>query len=108
QQKHTSTALLASRSRVAPIKPITIPRLELMGALTAVRLMQTVSTALPEKIESVHFWTDSQVVLHWVASSPGKWRLFVANRVREICAHSAPQQWHFCPGREKPADLVSR
>jgi hypothetical protein len=98
-----------SRARVAPLKRVTLPRLELLGALLAARLLITVRRALrcPENT-SISCWTDSMVVLGWIKGDPSRWKQFVANRVGEIQNHTPPSAWHHIPGTENPADLLTR
>ena len=104
------SCLVISRARVAPIKPVTLPRLELLGALLCARLMQFVrkSLNLDDSVPG-YCWTDSTVALAWICTNePHKWKTFVANRVLEIHQLTDPKQWRHCPGKDNPADLVTR
>jgi hypothetical protein len=83
-----STNLLCSKSRVAPLKTLTIPRLELCGSLFLVRLMQKVLPILNLNIDQRYFLTDSSIVVSWIAAPPNTWNIFVANRVSEIQSFS--------------------
>ncbi|XP_063993410.1 uncharacterized protein LOC135171050 [Diachasmimorpha longicaudata] len=102
------TALLCSRSRVAPLKTITIPRLELSSAQTLVQLYQAVKEAITAPVSKVVFWTDSMVALHWIASSPHKLKTFVANRVAAIQQGSSGIDWRHIRFEDNPADALSR
>ncbi|XP_047527076.1 uncharacterized protein LOC125064193 [Vanessa atalanta] len=100
--------LLCSKSKVNPSKPITIPRLELLGALLAARLCKSVLESLRCNITRIVHWCDSSVVLGWLNTSPNKLKTFVANRVVEICETTTPANWRHVPTNDNPADLISR
>ncbi|GFS49085.1 integrase catalytic domain-containing protein [Trichonephila clavipes] len=84
-----SVDLVTSKSRVAPLKRLSLPRLELMGALLAARLAK-------------------EVTLHWIKGPSHRWKPFVANRVREIQSLTDPNSWFHCSGKDNPADLLTR
>ena len=82
----TFAYLLTSKTKVAPVKAISIPKLELCGASLATKLFKSVHSILRKtnlKITS-HAWTDSTIVLQWLAQLPRTWNTFVANRVSQI------------------------
>ena len=101
-----SSCLIASKCRVAPVKTMTIPRLELMGAILSVRLAQTILKVLT--VDRVLFWTDSENVWHWVRNQSREFKPFVANRIGEIQRSTNPDQWYHVPGAMNPADLATR
>lgn len=106
----TSVNLIASKSRVAPLKKLTLPRLELMGALLAVKLAKTVEKTVQQTglYPTVHFWTDSQITLCWIKGQPHRWKQFVSNRVKEIHSLSDPSSWSHVPGTLNVADHLTR
>lgn len=108
QEGHRTAVLLCSKSRVSPVKKITLPRLELCGAVLLTRLIQASTKALNTRFEEIRAWTDSMIVLAWIAKEPSRGQTFVSNRVSEIQSSLPYSQWGHVSGKENPADLVSR
>ena len=94
--------LIASKTKVTPLKNQSIPKLELLGATILVRLAKTVQNALPQKLKTV-FWVDSITVLCWIKNLK-PWKQYIMSRVQEI---TTPDSWRFCPGNQNPADIPS-
>ena len=100
--------LACSKNRLAPVKKITLPRLELLAALIGARLLQYFCRETGLDIRDATLWTDATVVLSWIRSNPNQWKIFICNRVTEIQTYTGPTQWKHCPGQENPADYLSR
>ena len=105
----SEVTLVMAKARLAPLKKVTLPRLELLGSLLAARLAVLVWQALrlPDDT-ATRCWTDSMIALGWIRGEPQRWKQFVANRVTEIQSLTAPSDWSHCPGEENPADLTTR
>ena len=102
-------SLVMSKGRVAPLKRLTLPRLELLGCLMAARLVQFVLRALRlPQITPYVCWTDSMIALGWIRGSPQRWKQFVANRVTEIQDLTSVECWSHCRSGDNPADLLTR
>ncbi|GFU72874.1 integrase catalytic domain-containing protein [Trichonephila clavipes] len=89
-----SVKLVTSKSRVAPLNSVTLPRLELLGALVAARLASKVKKIVNLKRSCLQYhWTDSKIVLFWIKGNKTRWKQFVANRVNEITILTDPHSW---------------
>ncbi|GFU06404.1 integrase catalytic domain-containing protein [Trichonephila clavipes] len=109
KQNEVLVNLITSKTRVAPLKAVTLPRLELLRALVAARLSSRVQEIIRKKKEcKVFHWTDSKIVLFWIKGSSKRWKQFVANRVQEISELTDPDSWFHCSGQDNPSDFLSR
>ncbi|XP_064622588.1 uncharacterized protein LOC135484829 [Lineus longissimus] len=103
-----SSRMVTSKSRVAPLQPVSIPRLELMGAVEGLHLVESASKALKLCSRDWTFWSDSLDTLHWIRGRGRAFKPFIANRVGEIQRATNPDQWRYVPTAENPADLLTR
>ena len=108
QSGQTHCSLLMGKARVVPLKPITVPRLELSAALLSVKVGLLLDHEIEyENLEHI-YWTDSKVVLGYLSNEARRFHVFVANRVQQIKDHTKISQWRYVDTKENPADLASR
>eukprot|EP00795_Rhopilema_esculentum_P005782 gene5782-11066_t len=102
--------LIASKTRVSPLKSESVPRLELMVALILARLMKTVSDALSAtlNINQTFCWSDSQIVIWWIFRENKTFKQYVQNRINEIHELAPKNYWRYCPSDQNPNDIASR
>lgn len=100
------TSLIIAKGRVDPLKRVTLPRLELLGALICARLVKFVKEPLGLNNDTLcTYWIDSMVALAWIKGDAMRWKTFVYNRVQEIQSLSSPSSWKHCSGIDNPADV---
>ena len=104
------TSLVMSKTRVAPIKRQTIPRLELCGALVLAQLLSHCKDVLNIPMPSIFAWTDSTIMLmlSWLQGNPRRFKVYVGNRVAQIMDLISPDCWNHVVSSENPADCASR
>ncbi|GFV72620.1 integrase catalytic domain-containing protein [Trichonephila clavipes] len=100
--------LIASKSRVAPTKQTTIPRLELWAAVLLAKLVHRVKQALKLNVTNTFLWSDSMIVLSWIRKESYQLKTFVANRIATIQEMTSSEQWRYVATEDNPADFVSR
>lgn len=100
--------LLYSKSRVAPIKPVTVPRLEMAAAVLSVRLSEVLQRSLPNFFCEVNFHTDSMIVLYYIRNTGNRYSTYIANRLAILHQHTKVEQWTYVKSSENPADWTSR
>ena len=104
---HQQASFLIRECKVAPIKQISVPKIELKAAVLGVRLLQLIQREMTLIFDQIFLWSDSQVVLNWIASNK-KQNDFVLNRLQEIQEISSPQQWHHISTYLNPVDHETR
>ena len=95
---------VAAKTRVAPLKELTIPRLELQAAMLASRLGKSILQESGFNFERVRYLFDSRVALAWIKGETRSFKPFVSCRVAEIQSHSSPKDWFHCPTELNVAD----
>ena len=103
-----SLSFIAGKSRLASIKSVSIPRLELTAAVLAIRLDEMIRKELDLPITSSFFWTDSTAVLYSIKNTTKRFPVFVANRLASIERGSNVNQWRHVPSKLNPADSASK
>ena len=99
-------ALVMSKTRVAPIKTMTLPRLELSAARAGARMAQLVLHEIDLPIQRTQYWSDSTLVLQYINNVKHRMKVLVANMTAEIVTLTNPKQWRHIPGEENPAHIL--
>ncbi|XP_042901721.1 uncharacterized protein [Parasteatoda tepidariorum] len=100
--------ILCSKPRVAPIKTMTIPVLELSASLLLSKLVKKVLEAMKLKFDHIKLWSDSTIALAWINTSPHLLKTFVSNRVSQIRQLTSNCNWGHVYSEMNPADIISR
>ena len=101
-------AFVLAKTRVAPRKQLSIPRLELQAVVLNARLAHVAVKEHDYEVDKVYHWSDSTTVLHWIHGTAKRHPRFIANRLGEILDSTQPNQWRYCPIKSNPADDGSR
>ena len=108
EDKSITTRLVGSKTQLSPLKAMSIPRLELMGAVIGLRLTKQISAALEIPFSPATFWVDSMNVVYWIHGQSRNYKPFVSHRVGEIHKQSDPNQWRYVPTKQNPVDFGTR
>ena len=105
---NTHTSLVISKTRVSPIKHLSIPRLELCEAKVLTKLLCHAKKTLNIPVAAVFAWTDSTIVISWLTGNPCRFKTYVGNQISFIIDLLPPDRWRHVPGTQNPADCASR
>lgn len=101
-------SLVQARSKVAPLRQYSIPRLELMAAVLGAKLSESIRANHSLSVKRVHFWTDSSTVYSWIVSDHRRYKVFVAYRIGEILSKTAPSEWRWVRTKLNIADDLTK
>ncbi|XP_046585211.1 uncharacterized protein LOC124292203 [Haliotis rubra] len=99
---------ILGKAKVVPSHAHTIPRLELCAAVLAADVADCVSRHLNLPLDSVHYYTDSKIVLGYIRNTSKRFTIYVSNRIQKIRRISMPDQWIYIPSDMNPADVATR
>nr|XP_036678396.1 uncharacterized protein LOC118879593 [Drosophila suzukii] len=108
EDDNVMVSFVCAKTKCAPMRTMSIPRLELQAAVLGTRLMNTVQEEHSVDISETVLWTDSKTVLRWIGSTHRRYKQFVGNRVAEILESSKVSQWRWVPTADNAADDATR
>nr|XP_049467061.1 uncharacterized protein LOC125908380 [Anopheles coluzzii] len=100
--------LIGGKAKVAPLKPLTIPKLELQACVLGARFLRYTQEHHPINVRRRVLWSDSTVALSWIRSDPRNYKPFVAHRVVEILESTSVDEWRWVPTDHNPADEATK
>ena len=102
------TSLVMAKSRVVPIKPTTVPRMELTAAVVSAEVTAMVKEELDMSLESESYWVDSTIALGYIQNETKRARTYVSNRQNKILRLTKKDSWNHIDTKLNPADYASR
>ncbi|KAL7827046.1 hypothetical protein SRHO_G00327640 [Serrasalmus rhombeus] len=106
--RNVHVSFVVGKARVAPLKQMTIPRLELQAATLASRMDKMLRVELQMNLEPSVIWTESQSVLKDINSEQTRFSTFLTNRLTVIRDLTTKEQWRYVGSANNPADAASR
>ncbi|XP_017484250.1 PREDICTED: uncharacterized protein LOC108372938 [Rhagoletis zephyria] len=103
-----TVAMVSAKTKVSPLRSISIAKLELCAAVLVSKLAHHVQQSLAGLVSKIYGWTDSMNALAWLQSHPSRWSVFVANRVATAQSNIASEDWSHVCTTDNPADCASR
>ena len=97
---------LLGKSRLAPIKVVTIPRLELCAAVLAAKMYEAITSELEYDVTRTYVWSYSMPVLGYIRNTTVRYKTFVANRIAIIHDLTRVSDWHHIDRKLNPADIA--
>ena len=105
-QVHVS--FVFGKVKLAPNHATTISRLKLCAAVLAVEITQVIVKERAIEPASITYYSDSRVVLGYIASKIRRFYVYTSNRVEQIQKYSSPDQWQYVSTHLNPADVATR
>ena len=108
RDRHIQTCLLMSKTKLAPIKTLSVAEQDLQVALMGSRLATYIQGAVSHPISTRYFWTDNSCIRNWVCSSSAAYKTFVSHRIGEIQGATVPKVWRYVPGSLNSSNIATR